>query len=813
MKNLLFLILFIFSFTAFAQIGPKFIGAELSSSGYHPGEKAVLTVYKLALPNSANLKLSVEAQLTSPDNTVATFVLNEITNDVVMGISNSLIQNGNYSLQIKAYLEEPGEILPLKEFIEENHKRICKIDLLLETESDSSVRASLLAEKSDRIADIAIAKAQISSSRELLQTETIAFSVSSNLSPNIVAGVWPNGVTKLLAQVEEFSGNLVTVIICSNLRVLDPEEGSNYKWKVNFGDGNEVVFNNKSYNPYFFQDYGCVEHSYFDNVRPTVTYTAFDSQGASFTMSQTFDFRKNIPTPVPNLKVKSAQRVTTQSGGPGIKVVFDPFKTSTPSDSGIYVHRYFPYGRCANLQFCPDFYRQQVPLSDFEFTYTAQGTFYLQYFIKDNLQFFDAVRAPVKINFTTFPVNPSQSHIDEAFGPAAIIKASRNNIEMTDLNNGVEVKFDGSKSFDLSGDDSKLTYYWDFGDTFSGNNFSRSKKTSHVYKNPGHYYVYLFVRDEHGNESIDDWINIHVTHPSLQEAQPEFFAYKSNSNPLQIMFSAEQLVRLGATANKQFFWDYGDGTNDSTTRRTIATKIYQQPGIYNVKVTFQDLSGEFVTLEKSIDTTSAVTGPVMTSGGFIPADFADVGTEVEIFADFADPTGIKYWWNFDEAKFAAGGIEESHQFVTFNVSGVKHASLNVTNDSDFTSEFRSLYSVGTRKLELSQYDVTNQGPNTKVDFKVSVPSIPQEIKRIEISNFNRGWAVIENPTSLSGSVDIEGSGTVTIIVTDQTGNKRAFVKNAQKALEDKKFNISEAFENEIRRADLYLEHVTDQPRI
>ena len=812
MKNLLVLFSVLFSITAFGQIGPKFIGVELNANGFHPGDKAVLTVTKLAVPNSATFKLAVEAQLTFPDNSVSVYGLNEITDEIVMGVSNSLTQNGNYSIQVKAYLEEPGEVLPLKEFIEANHHRVCKIDLILENETDSTVRAALLAEKSDRLADIEIAKAQISSSRELLQTETIAFSVSSNLPPHFATAI-PNGASKLLAQVEEFSGNLVTVILCTNFRVVDPEDGTNYKWKVNFGDGNEIVFNNRSYHPYSYQDYGCVEHSYMDNIRPTVTYTALDNQGASFSVSQTFDFRKNIPTPVPNLKVKSAQKVTTQSGAPGIKVVFDPFKTSTPSDAGIYLHRYFPYGRCANLQLCPDFYRQQVPLSDFEFTYTAQGTFYLNYYVKDNLQFFDAVRAPVKINFALFPENPAQSDIDAAFGPAAIIKASRNNIEMTDLNTGVEVKFDGSGSFDMSGDDNKLTYYWDFGDTFSGNNFSRAKKTSHVYKNPGHYYVYLYVRDEHGNESIDDWIHIHVTHASLQDAKPEFFAYRSSSNPLQFMFSADQLVRLGATANEQFFWDFGDGTHDSTTQRVNTTKVYQNAGTYNVKVTFQDVNGRFVTLEKTIDTNSQISGPVLPNGGFIPADFAMTGSQVEIFADPDPNQTISYWWNFDEAKFADGDVGEARQFVTYTTPGVKHVSVNVTNTLDFSSEYRSLYAVGARKLELSQFDVTNLGGQTKVDFAVSVPSAVQEIKRIEVSNFQRGYAVFTNPTALNQSVTIDGIGSVTIIVTDMNGNKRAFVKDVPSYKANKVFNVSESFMNEILRSESYQKHVADQPRI
>lgn len=812
MKNLLFPLLFLFSLTAFAQTGPKFIGVELSSLGYHPGEKAALTVYKLAVPNSAFLKLTIEAQLTSPDTTVSTFGLNDITDEVIMGISNPLTL-GNYTLQINAYLEEPGEVLPLKEFIEENRRRICKIDELLETETDSSVRASLQAEKSDRLADIEIAKAQISTSRELLQTETIAFSVSNNMPPTFAVTL-PNGASKLLAQVEEFSGNLITVILCTNFPVIDPEEGTNYKWKVNFGDGNEVVFNNVSIPSYFYQNYGCVEHSYFDNIRPTVTYTAFDSQGASLTVSQTFDFRKNVQTPVPNLKVKSAQKVTSQSGVPGIKVIFDPFKTSTPSDSGIYVHRYFPYGRCSNIQACPDIYRQQVPLSDLEFTYTVEGMFYLNFYVKDNLQFFDAVRAPVNINFSTFPENATQTDIDRAFGPAAIIKASRNNIEMTDLNAGVEVKFDGSGSFDLSGDDSKLTYFWNFGDNYSGNNFSRAKKVSHVYKNPGHYYVYLYVRDEHGNESVDDWIHIHVTHPALQAAEPEFFAYRSSTNPKTVMFSAASLVRLGATANQQFFWDFGDGTNNSTTQKTTIQRKYEQLGIYNVKVTFQDFNGRFVTLQKTIDTTVSTTGPVIASGGFTPADFSMTGSEVEIFANPADTThSINYWWNFDEAKFSNSGTDENVKHVTFNSPGIKNVSLVVTNDSDFSTEYSAPYSVGTRKLELSQFDLTNIGLQSKIDYAISVPSTVAEIKRIEIFNFERGFAVIDNPITLNGSVNIDGHGTATIVVTDKNGNKRAFTKTAKKINLDYEFNISEWYESEIQKADLYSKHVSEQPRI
>jgi hypothetical protein len=150
--------------------------------------------------------------------------------------------------------------------------------------------------------------------------------------------------------------------------------------------------------------------------------------------------------------------------------------------------------------------------------------------------------------------------------------------------------------------------------------------------------------------------------------------------------------------------------------------------------------------------------------------------------------------------------------VTYTTPGIKHVSVNVTNTSDFSSEYANLYAVGARKLELSQHEATNMGSQTKVDFTVSVPSAPSEIKRIEVFNFNRGFAIIENPTTLNHSVTIDGFGTASIVVTDMNGNKRAFVKDVP-AKANKHFNVSELFMNEILRSESYQKHVADQPRI
>lgn len=800
-----------------AQTGPQFIEVQLSSDIIHPGDKLALSIYQLAEPSQTNLKIFISTELSTPVNTLVPIPVRKITNDLWMALSSSLNLTGTYGFSVKAYLEDPEIIEPLEYLIEVHHKRICKIEILLDTILDDEERAALEAEKADRLSEIAITKIQIAQSRELLQEVTGSFNVSGNLPPRIVGGPWGD-TSPLLAQIENFSGNAVNVILCANLPVQDPEDGSDYIWHVNFGDGNEISFKNKALNRDSFENYGCVEHTYLENKRPTVTYTAIDKDGATASFTQTFDFRKNVQRPIPNLKVTRAEKVMTSDGNgnsiPGLKVQFNPFQSRTPSDSGIYLYKFYPYGRCSNPYLCPEFYNERVPLKNLEFTYRSSGNFYLQFFVKDNLQFAESSRAPVNINLQTFPENPTQDEINAAFGPAAIIRADRNNIKITDLNKGVEVKFDASSSFDLAGDDSKLTYYWDFGDTFSGENFSREKKPTHVYKNPGHYYVYMFVRDEHGNESIDDWMYIHVTHDSLQDAPLEFYAYKSKDDSRKVMFSIWQLIRLGASANEQFYWDYGDGTQDYSTGLSVINKTYEQNGEYTVKVTFQDITGKFVTLSKIIDTNSLESDPELANGlEFNPGEFSIVNeTQVEVRATPVDSAqDIQYVWNFDEAKFFNGGIEESMKYLIFNAVGIKHVSLDLTNGSNFSSEYSRLYGVGNKEIKLSQFTLSEIENKTQVDFTISDPNAAGEISRIEVSNFKRGWSVIKNPTSLSHSVLIDGIDTVTIVVTDKQGNKQAFVRNVS-ARDSHHFPISSLFVKEIEQIKRYRKYLSEQTK-
>lgn len=823
MKLVIFALSLLTSLSLHAQMAPDIIKYHLNGDTFQTGEKAVLSVFKVAGPHNPEIGVSVEALLRAPDGSSSQLNIQKITPDVFMALTNPLEQNGNYSIDLKAFLEDGRVISPLRARLQTINDRICELEILLARETDPAIRSTLEKEKAKLEVEILIANAQIAESRRLVQESNLTFSVSGNKAPRFLGS--STRLKALFTDIVQQNADHVTIEICTTFPVLDPEDGEDYNWEIDFGDGNQITFSNLSYNTHGLgipRNFGCISHSYFGNQRPKVTYKAVDKEGAALIVSETLDIRTNVQGPRPKLKVTDVKKVTvTNENGeesPAVEVSFNPSGSKIPTNSGIYYYRFFPQGRCGDFKRCPDFYFQDVPFKEFKHTYKLAGTFWSQFLVRDNLQNTKTVINRLQIDPSQVPTEPSKTYIDSLFGPSAIIQADSSSVTISDTNTGAVVNFDGTGSFDYSGDDSKLSYHWDFGDNFSGHNFSTDKKTTHVFKHPGNYYVSLYVKDEDGNSSVADWMHIRVTDKKVEIAPPSVFAFHWG-NPQEVMFTLTPYRKLTATANSQFYWDFGDGTGEVSIGAESPTKLYENPGVYEVSVTFQDMEGKFVTAKKTIDTANTDVIPELGEGIRVhPWDFSQVNQNVTV--DGSSPThemhNYQYFWHFQEGMFALGGPEEGTQNIRYQGRGIKEISLALTNPGGFSSEFMNVLPVADKRLEISDPVLTVENGNTKVDFLVLSPTAPSEIKRVEIFNYWGDPAIIEGPQDdLSISGIVEGVRRHnTIVLTDTAGNQNIFFKEIPDAPIPQSRNdnlpVSDELKHYIDHSNQYGKHLRKQ---
>lgn len=155
---------------------------------------------------------------------------------------------------------------------------------------------------------------------------------------------------------------------------------------------------------------------------------------------------------------------------------------------------------------------------------------------------------------------------------------------------GEEVIFDASVSRDAS------VFIWDFGDgTIEPCEFPYSV---HTYSNPGRYTVTLTVYDDAGNISVDTagvrvWCEGNIAPSVGPITAPTDPVLVNTEIQASISFTDSDVDDTHTAA-----WDWGDGTTSEGTVTEIngsgsvcGRHTYTTAGVYTVKVTVTDLSG------------------------------------------------------------------------------------------------------------------------------------------------------------------------------------------------------------------------------
>ncbi|PWR71786.1 hypothetical protein DLD82_12970 [Methanospirillum stamsii] len=140
---------------------------------------------------------------------------------------------------------------------------------------------------------------------------------------------------------------------------------------------------------------------------------------------------------------------------------------------------------------------------------------------------------------------------------------------------------------------------WQFGDGES----SDRKDPSHVYKQPGIYSVSLEVKGETGDDiSVkDDLISVLGSSLSPElviQAEP-----LEGEAPLSVLFKENSPDDI-----RSLIWDFGDGI---TSQEKSPDHVYQNPGIYDVRLTIQDGNGlnRSITKNQFVNVTKPVSPP------------------------------------------------------------------------------------------------------------------------------------------------------------------------------------------------------------
>ncbi|KYK24215.1 hypothetical protein AYK24_06490 [Thermoplasmatales archaeon SG8-52-4] len=148
-------------------------------------------------------------------------------------------------------------------------------------------------------------------------------------------------------------------------------------------------------------------------------------------------------------------------------------------------------------------------------------------------------------------------------------------------NAGEEIIFDGSESyiFDLG-----ATYEWDFGEK-NNDVIGYGKYSSHIYSEPGVYYVSLTVKNNMG-DVFKDLAPVYIDRTAGHLIPSGGCYYNAQVNEI-ITFDASDSISNGAQI-VEYFWDFGDGENAYGKK---VTHSYDKERVYIVTLEIKDSNG------------------------------------------------------------------------------------------------------------------------------------------------------------------------------------------------------------------------------
>jgi large repetitive protein len=207
------------------------------------------------------------------------------------------------------------------------------------------------------------------------------------------------------------------------------------------------------------------------------------------------------------------------------------------------------------------------------------------------------------------------------------------------------VAFDAGQSRD--GDGAIEHYAWRFGDGSD----AEGAKVNHTYTAPGRYSVALLADDGRGlnNSRQQSILDLHVNRPPRSMAGPD-----------RAVCPGEAVTFDGAASNDwdgalvRYRWDFDDGT---TAEGTQVVHNFEQPGVYQVRLSVTDDSGASCATATDIAQVHVNAPPVAVAGddrqGFVGGAYDQLLFDAGASTD-ADGQPLSYLWDLGDGVTRTG---------------------------------------------------------------------------------------------------------------------------------------------------------------
>lgn len=226
--------------------------------------------------------------------------------------------------------------------------------------------------------------------------------------------------------------------------------------------------------------------------------------------------------------------------------------------------------------------------------------------------------------------------------PIAILKVNK-----TDWNEDEEIFFDASSSIDNLSDKLTLQYYWEFGD----GRFGYGEKIIHSYADKGNYTVTLTVTDDDYEENKTTII---ITVINLKPIANAGSYQRANRHEIITFDGSGSWDTPSDKPNLQYFWDFGDGNEDSGINYIYPQHKYEIAKRYKVTLTVVDNNGAMDVSRIVVDINNITIKAKISKIGSMDIGIVDQYQEVVFDAsNTTKPSDaiINYYWDFaDECK-------------------------------------------------------------------------------------------------------------------------------------------------------------------
>ena len=233
------------------------------------------------------------------------------------------------------------------------------------------------------------------------------------------------------------------------------------------------------------------------------------------------------------------------------------------------------------------------------------------------------------------------------------------NADKTTAAIGETIHFSGS----ATGGASPYVWDWDFGDSTS----SSVQSPTHSYDSVGSYTATVTITGDCGQIDTDT-VDITVTNPVIVSTNGP---YNETINQEITLDGSVQ----GGTPPYTYFWDFGDGTNDTNLS---TSHTYTSPGLYTVILTVED--------SENVEGTAETTATIYTDNLIVNINGPYEGTVDESiqFSGSASNGVEPYSWSWDFGD-GTGSSDQQNPSYTYTDDGNFTVTLTVTDDLGTTN--------------------------------------------------------------------------------------------------------------------------------